>query len=491
MNIKFLLHICCFAVIQVSLSQLNTWSKPISIDSTNQIQDALIAVSPTGEIAVVCYSYLYMSYDNGKSFHLKHVFKPPLSPSEPYWVFMPNGLEFDSNGVLYFYWAWDWCEESTCTFTKERYLYLSRSFDKGNSFENILIYPGAQLISNNTRNDPKMLIDRDNTIHLLRDSLWYNGNTTDHFLIYVNIKDGNVEQRTEYILPALSDSLYLNDHIKFHLIDETTPFIINSFNVRGKAAMYYYYLTLGQNTMPPTYTMIDSFDYNDLSQFNIISVGADSVFIKYRHYYGEYRSLAYKALISSDSGKTFGNPTTISEHSYFVTMSFDNYYYAIDFVYRRSGVMYYRLDNLFETATDSSFIGYYYYARGTIDGNGGMYVIVTDANNNTYFLGKDIITHIGTKTDNDVLVSIPIEISVHPNPFNHIATLTFNHSKNEMIDVRIYDITGRLNWEYLGYQTKEGINRIQIDSKSMPSGVYFVKLKFIDQVYSTKMVLIK
>ena len=136
MKILGLLLLGLINFLPVTIAQNNGWSEPVPIDSTRQFYWPLVAVSPQGQIATLGFGgLLYISDDNGKSFQLRYQFKPPV---QYYHVFAPNGLAYDSNSVLWVYWAWNECDDEFCQFYIQRKLYLSRSTDGGNTFEHVL-----------------------------------------------------------------------------------------------------------------------------------------------------------------------------------------------------------------------------------------------------------------------------------------------------------------------------------------------------------------
>jgi hypothetical protein len=172
MSIYKIFLVLVFTLVAGVKAQSSGWSDPVPIDSTSQFFWPLIAVSPQGQIATVGFGgSLYVSDDNGKSFQLRYQFTPPV----PYYhIFSPNGLAYDSNSVLWVYWAWNQCDGPECIFYIQRKLYLSRSTDGGNTFEHVLQFDAGFSMQIWGPANPVLLIEEDNTIHFLRDSAWYN-----------------------------------------------------------------------------------------------------------------------------------------------------------------------------------------------------------------------------------------------------------------------------------------------------------------------------
>ena len=84
----------------------------------------------------------------------------------------------------------------------------------------------------------------------------------------------------------------------------------------------------------------------------------------------------------------------------------------------------------------------------------------------------------------------------YPNPFNPTTTIMYELPKAGLVDVKIYDINGRLVRSVLGEHQELGTHRLQWDSKndagaSVASGVYFYQVRFDQSVLSRKMLFLK
>ena len=84
----------------------------------------------------------------------------------------------------------------------------------------------------------------------------------------------------------------------------------------------------------------------------------------------------------------------------------------------------------------------------------------------------------------------------YPNPFNPTTTIMYELPKAGMVDVKVYDINGRLVRSVLGEHQELGTHRLQWDSKndagaSVASGVYFYQVRFDQSVLSRKMLFLK
>ena len=88
----------------------------------------------------------------------------------------------------------------------------------------------------------------------------------------------------------------------------------------------------------------------------------------------------------------------------------------------------------------------------------------------------------------------PLQFEMHaayPNPFNAATTIIYTVPKFSHVELRIYDIYGRSVETLFAGVRKSGIHRITWNGSDLPSGLYFVRLKASDQVFTQKVMLIK
>ena len=80
---------------------------------------------------------------------------------------------------------------------------------------------------------------------------------------------------------------------------------------------------------------------------------------------------------------------------------------------------------------------------------------------------------------------------IYPNPFNPTTEIEFNLPYDANVVLSAYDLNGReVGVIFDGYQTL-GIHSYQWDASSLPSGVYYIRFQFDNQVQSMKAVLMK
>lgn len=113
--------------------------------------------------------------------------------------------------------------------------------------------------------------------------------------------------------------------------------------------------------------------------------------------------------------------------------------------------------------------------------NGDIYAQRITADGNVGIEEKPVIRHRTTG----------ISLEVYPNPFSNVTDITWQITDHSTVELRIYDISGRLveNFE----QPKSPIiwNGFNNNSKKLPSGVYFLKLQSGEFSETKKLLLIR
>ncbi|MBM3326717.1 MAG: T9SS type A sorting domain-containing protein, partial [Calditrichaeota bacterium] len=80
---------------------------------------------------------------------------------------------------------------------------------------------------------------------------------------------------------------------------------------------------------------------------------------------------------------------------------------------------------------------------------------------------------------------------VYPNPFNAAAQIKFNLSEAGMVEVGVYDLSGRLALKLASGQYAAGSHQIVLDGTALSSGVYVVRLEVGGGVVQAKAALVK
>ncbi len=79
----------------------------------------------------------------------------------------------------------------------------------------------------------------------------------------------------------------------------------------------------------------------------------------------------------------------------------------------------------------------------------------------------------------------------YPNPFNPITRIEFELSKNEKVELSVFDIHGKLISKLLNEQKSSGKHSVVFDAANLAAGLYFYQLKTVTFIKNKKMLLIK
>ncbi len=78
---------------------------------------------------------------------------------------------------------------------------------------------------------------------------------------------------------------------------------------------------------------------------------------------------------------------------------------------------------------------------------------------------------------------------VFPNPTNGSANLYFSIDQTESINIEIYDLLGRMHLSTLLLQSRQGMNRINLDCSALEQGLYFIKITSDTKLETIKLVV--
>jgi hypothetical protein len=79
----------------------------------------------------------------------------------------------------------------------------------------------------------------------------------------------------------------------------------------------------------------------------------------------------------------------------------------------------------------------------------------------------------------------------YPNPFNPATTLTYAVPRQGRVELRVYDLLGRVVATLVDEVQPRGRYRVAFDGTDLASGVYFSRLEFSSRVLTRKMLLVK
>ena len=79
----------------------------------------------------------------------------------------------------------------------------------------------------------------------------------------------------------------------------------------------------------------------------------------------------------------------------------------------------------------------------------------------------------------------------YPNPFNPSTTISFSIPNEMSVDLKVYDISGRVVGELMSGMQSQGLYEINWDASSHASGLYFVRLVAGTEMHTQKIMLVK
>jgi photosystem II stability/assembly factor-like uncharacterized protein len=82
-------------------------------------------------------------------------------------------------------------------------------------------------------------------------------------------------------------------------------------------------------------------------------------------------------------------------------------------------------------------------------------------------------------------------LSAFPNPFNPVTTLAFTLPVSGMVQVKVFDVTGRLAETLANKFFPQGQHRLTFDGTGLSSGIYFARLQGGDFSRTTKLMLLR
>jgi hypothetical protein len=90
-------------------------------------------------------------------------------------------------------------------------------------------------------------------------------------------------------------------------------------------------------------------------------------------------------------------------------------------------------------------------------------------------------------------IALPDEyaLAVYPNPFNPSTQLEFALPEAAKVQIRVFDITGRLVEHLTDGFYAAGTHRVTFNASSLPSGLYFARIQANDFTASRKLMLVK
>ena len=115
------------------------------------------------------------------------------------------------------------------------------------------------------------------------------------------------------------------------------------------------------------------------------------------------------------------------------------------------------------------------------------------------YIPAQVTAIVGSPADVDdekILPESPIAYQNFPNPFNSSTTIEFDLSERSRVDLKIYDIRGRLVKNLVSKEFPAGLNQLLWNGKNdagrnITSGIYFYKFTSGPTVSIRQMTIIK
>jgi hypothetical protein len=79
----------------------------------------------------------------------------------------------------------------------------------------------------------------------------------------------------------------------------------------------------------------------------------------------------------------------------------------------------------------------------------------------------------------------------YPNPFNPSTTIQYEVKKSGLVDVKIYDVVGRLVASPVHKEENTGVHTVRFNATGLSSGVYYYTMSLNGAMQSRKMVVLK
>ena len=81
--------------------------------------------------------------------------------------------------------------------------------------------------------------------------------------------------------------------------------------------------------------------------------------------------------------------------------------------------------------------------------------------------------------------------NAYPNPFNPVTTISYALSIDVMVNITIYDITGRMVKTLINESQQAGIKNVVWNATDVSSGIYIYRIQAGDFTQTRKMILLK
>jgi beta-N-acetylhexosaminidase len=102
---------------------------------------------------------------------------------------------------------------------------------------------------------------------------------------------------------------------------------------------------------------------------------------------------------------------------------------------------------------------------------------------------KNLLTGIDDKEN--VILPETFSLQAYPNPFNITANIVINLAQSDPVELKIYDITGRLIYSKKYFNMPAGRHEIKFNADNLSSGMYIVRVDIPGNYKTGKIMLLK
>lgn len=134
---------------------------------------------------------------------------------------------------------------------------------------------------------------------------------------------------------------------------------------------------------------------------------------------------------------------------------------------------------------------FYIIARGGLETDFEMAV-----DNANLFIQNFLLTGLDNPTTSDELVKNFDLLSVYPNPFNPVTTLTYQIPRRSRVEIKVFNVSGQEVRRLVNRELPSGKHEVQWDSRNnfgnlVASGIYFATMTSENFAKTVKMILIR
>jgi beta-N-acetylhexosaminidase len=102
---------------------------------------------------------------------------------------------------------------------------------------------------------------------------------------------------------------------------------------------------------------------------------------------------------------------------------------------------------------------------------------------------KNVLTEI--EGNEDIIIPETFSLQAYPNPFNISTNIVINLTQNEPVELKIYDVTGRLIYNNKYFNMSPGKHVIKFNADNLSSGMYIIRVDVPGNFTTGKIMLLK